>query len=246
MSGLTVCILELRNFVLVAGLQPPCRRAIACRFCQACDDRMLPRCAAPRGYSKNLFSSPPLCAASCRSKSSAAQTFRRRARWRNASRSYYSTVDSAVGTYPGVPRTGRANSVDRRRLRTCRAHRRARAGDFDRAGVCLPRLGRGTDPRHTFDPTPSVRSRSADDKDARPHKDFAPPQHVPPASADCSGCVLRGEWSHLQFRFLVRDPAAVRDVLDQLCRQWDPGHDCVMSMNWCSTAAKFNGSCDRS
>ena len=76
---------------------------------------------------------------------------------------------------------------------------------------------------NSFDPAPSARSRSADDKDARPHKDFAPPNMSAGAHRlfRAAFCTEKGR----VFNFGCANTAAVRDVLDQLCRQWDPAHD---------------------
>jgi hypothetical protein len=76
---------------------------------------------------------------------------------------------------------------------------------------------------NSFDLAPSIRSRSTDDKDARPDKDFAPP-NMSAGERRLFRAAFCAEKGRI-FNFGCANTAAVRDVLDQLCRQWDPAHD---------------------
>jgi hypothetical protein len=76
---------------------------------------------------------------------------------------------------------------------------------------------------NSFDPAPAVRSRHADDKDARRDKDFAAP-NMSAGERQLFAAAFCAEKGRV-FNFGCANTASARDVLDQLCRQWDPAHD---------------------
>ena len=173
--------------------------------------------SSPRGPSRFYCSTSR--AASCRGRSSAADIVSTRTlAQREPVRQFHSR--SAVGC-PGDPRAGRANPVDRRRLRTCRAHRRARAGDFDRAGVVCHGLVGG----------PILVDSSMR---RLPSAAAVPTTRTPPRTRTCSTNMSAGEHRLFRARFARRmvatsvrfaripPPSAMSSIS---LPQSDPGHD---------------------
>jgi hypothetical protein len=74
---------------------------------------------------------------------------------------------------------------------------------------------------NSFDSMPSCRQRDIDDKDPRPDKDFAPPNIFPRERQLFAAAFAR---NGRVFNFGCANVPAVRDVLDQLCAQWEPAH----------------------